>query len=445
MRGGATVQYRPYPAYKASGAESLGDVPEHWEVWKAKHAFRRVSSGTTPNTDDLRFYDGDVPWVTTSELRETVITDTAAKLTDTALHELPALKLYPPGTLLIAMYGATIGRLGILGVEACTNQACCALAESRVLDTKFTFYWLLAFRDQVVQLSSGGGQPNINQEKVAFLRLHTPPLPEQRAIADFLDRETGRVDALIAKKRRLIELLEEKRSALISHAVTKGLDPNVPMKDSGIEWLGQIPAHWETPPVYARYQVQLGKMLDSKRISGQQLAPYLRNIDVQWDTVNVNDLPLMDFSEADKERFALRRGDLLVCEGGDVGRTAVWDGAIAECYYQKAIHRLRPSGNGDHGRFFYYVMWAAAHTGVFEAGGNPNTIMHLTAEMLRAHRYPCPPVAEQKDIAKLLDDRMATIGALVSKNREAIDKLQEYRTALISAAVTGKIDVRGDA
>ena len=214
------------------------------------------------------------------------------------------------------------------------------------------------------------------------------------------------------------------------------------MKDSGIEWLGEIPEHWETPPVYARYQVQLGKMLDSKQISGEHLAPYLRNVDVQWDAVNVQGLPEMDFSQADRQRFALCRGDLLVCEGGEVGRTAVWDAQIAECYYQKAIHRLRPVGGRDHGRFFYYVMWVAAHIGVFEAGGNPNTILHLTAEMLRAQRYPAPPVAEQQSIARFLDDETARIDTLITKNHQLIAKLQEYRTALISAAVTGKIDVR---
>lgn len=209
---------------KDSGVAWLGEIPAHWEVWKASHAFGYIGSGTTPNTSDLEFYDGDVPWVTTSELREGYIADTTAKLTQRALEEHSALRLYQPGTLLIAMYGATIGRLGILAVDACTNQACCALSEPKQLDTKFAFYWLWAARTSIINLSSGGGQPNINQDAVRSLRICTPPLPEQRAIADYLDSETTKLDALIAKLRIHITKVQELRTALIAAAVTGKID-----------------------------------------------------------------------------------------------------------------------------------------------------------------------------------------------------------------------------
>lgn len=269
-----------------------------------------------------------------------------------------------------------------------------------------------------------------------------PSILEQKSIASFLDRETAKIDALVVKKERLIELLHEKRSALITHAVTKGLDPTVPMKDSGVEWLGQIPAHWEVAPTWTRYAVQLGKMLDTGRISGEHLAPYLRNVDVQWDSVNVVGLPEMDFTPSDREHFALRSGDLLVCEGGEVGRTAIWRGELAECYYQKAIHRIRALHPFDDHRFFFYVLYAAAKGEVFVAYSNPNTIDHLTAEKLRRHRFPFPPHEEQRAIAAFLDCETANLDALIAKVREGIEKLKEYRTALISAAVIGKIDVR---
>lgn len=285
-------------------------------------------------------------------------------------------------------------------------------------------------------------QPHLNAEQLGETLIFVPTIPEQHAIAAFLDRETAKIDDLIEKKRRLISLLEEKRAAIISHAVTKGLDPNAPMKDSGVEWLGEIPAHWIVAPVYARYRVQLGKMLDAKRISGEHLAPYLRNIDVQWDQINTIDLPKMDFLPSEKTRFQLQPGDLLVCEGGEVGRTGMWNGELDECYYQKAIHRLRPYQTIDKPRYFYYMMYAAAKRGLFIAGGNPNTIDHLTAEKLRRHRFPFPPPDEQEAVVMYLNRETAKIDALISKIHEAINKLQEYRTALISAAVTGKIDVR---
>jgi type I restriction enzyme S subunit len=230
------TKWKPYPKYKDSGFGWVKQIPDHWEIWKLSHAFKRIGSGTTPSTDNIEYYDGIIPWVTTSELRENMIKDTASKLTEEALKHHTTLSLYPIGTLLVAMYGATIGRLGILGVPACTNQACCAFADSDVLDNRFLFYSLLMRKQDIIMMSSGGGQPNINQDKLRSFRIAAPKILEQHTIAAFLDRETAMIDALITKKERLIDLLQEKRAAVISHAVTRGLDPSVPMKDSEVEY-----------------------------------------------------------------------------------------------------------------------------------------------------------------------------------------------------------------
>ena len=161
-----------------------------------------------------------------------------------------------------------------------------------------------------------GGQKRVPEDFIEDLRVAFPPLPEQQQIAAFLDRKTAELDAVLRLKERQLLLLAEKRQALISQAVTRGLDPTVPLKPSGVEWLGDVPEHWAVAPLYARYSVQLGKMLDASRVTGKHLAPYLRNMDVQWDKINVDDLPMMDFSVYDKEKFLLQDGDLLVCEGG---------------------------------------------------------------------------------------------------------------------------------
>ncbi len=240
-------------------------------------------------------------------------------------------------------------------------------------------------------------------------------------------------------------MLEEKRTALIIRAVTKGLDLDLPMKDSGVEWLGRIPQHWVAAPVYSRYEVQLGKMLDQARFRGEGLAPYLRNTNVTWNHVNLDDLSEMEFSSQERRKFSLKPGDLLVCEGGEVGRTSVWRGELPECYFQKAIHRLRLSRVDEEPRFLYYVMYAAAKSGVFVAEGNKSTIVHLTAEKLRKHRFPFPPCREQQLITEYLDRETVKVDALIGKGRHHIETLREYRTALIFAVVTGKIDVREEA
>ncbi len=211
-------------------------------------------------------------------------------------------------------------------------------------------------------------------------------------------------------------------------------------KDSGVEWLGEIPAHWEVAPVYARYQIALGKMLDAKRVTGESSGRYLRNIDVQWDAVNTEGLPEMDFAPGERDRYLIRPGDLLVCEGGEVGRTAIWGGQIEECFYQKAIHRVRPHSDKEAPRFFYYLMYTLAKRGVFVAGGNPNTIDHLTAVQLRHYRLPFAPTQEQRAIAAFLDRETARIDALVAKKERLIELLQEKRTALITRTVTKGLD-----
>jgi type I restriction enzyme, S subunit len=209
---------------KPSGVEWLGEIPEHWEIWKVNHGFKCIGSGTTPRSDDFSFYEGDVPWVTTSELRESIIYDTNSKLTNLALKNFSSLKLYPVGTVLIAMYGATIGRLGILGVPATVNQACCAFSDPIIFDIQFFFYWLMNRRPILISRSVGGGQPNLSQEDLKPLRVPTPPIGEQRAIAAFLENETVKIDGTITKIEESLDKLKEYRTALISAAVTGQID-----------------------------------------------------------------------------------------------------------------------------------------------------------------------------------------------------------------------------
>lgn len=149
-------KYQAYPEYKDSGVEWIGVIPIDWQMWKVSHASAYIGSGTTPKSDDEeKFYGGENLWVTTGELRESLIYETSKRVTDEALSSISALKLHPPGSVVIAMYGATIGRLGILGAMATTNQACCVMPPSNILYNKYLFYWLLANRQEIINMSSG--------------------------------------------------------------------------------------------------------------------------------------------------------------------------------------------------------------------------------------------------------------------------------------------------
>lgn len=339
-----------------------------------------------------------------------------------------------------------VGRKGSYGKVNWAAEPCYASDTTFFVDESTSrshlrwVYWLL----QTLRLDVGTDEaavPGLNRESAYSRDVLVPPLPQQRDIADYLDRETARLDALVAAKERVLGLLAEKRRALITRAVTRGLDPRVPLRNSGIPWLGEIPAHWETPPVYARFEVQLGKMLDEKKIKGTHLVPYLRNVDVQWGAINTSDLPEMDFDDDDRLRYALRAGDILVCEGGEVGRCAMWEGTHSECYYQKALHRLRPIGGRDEPAFFVLVMRAIVDSGQFALQSSAATIQHLPAEKLRVVRYPAPPLDEQRAIVAWLRSETGKLNAVAVATDRTIGLLKERRAALIAAAVTGLINV----
>lgn len=438
-----------YSAYKPSGMDWVGDIPEHWEVRRLKHLaavqFSSVDKHTLEGEEPVRLCNYvDVYY-------NDYINEGLEFMLATATRNEVARFQLSHGDVLVTKDSEAWDDIAVPAYVAkeldgvlCGYHLAHIRPDLRKLIGEYLFraFRSCGINDQFRIAANGITRFGLGKYWLDNGLFPVPPLEEQRAIAAFLGRETARIDALIEKKQRQIELLQEKRSALISYAVTKGIDPNTIMKDSGIEWLGEIPKHWDTSPLYARYCVELGKMLDTKRITGDHLLPYLRNIDVQWDQVNVENLPEMDIAPDEYSRFTLEEGDLLVCEGGEVGRTAIWLGKLPVCAFQKAIHRVRPRSNRDVPRFFYYIMRAAAWSGIFLAYGNPNTIPHLTAEKLRIYRFGFPTRDEQQRIVEYLDLETHKIDALTSKVQASIEKLREYRTALISAVVSGKIDVR---
>ena len=284
---------------------------------------------------------------------------------------------------------------------------------------------------------------DLNYSNFCGVDLASIPLTEQAAIGRFLDWANDRLERAIRAKRKVIALLMEQKQLAVQHAVTKGLDQKVPLKDSGVSWLGEIPQHWSVISLRMRYSIDLGKMLDAKRVTGRYSIPYLRNRDVQWDRVLVDQLPKMDISPAEFDRYTVKSGDMLVCEGGQVGRCAFWHEALPLCGFQKALHRVRAiDAKSDYPRFFFYQMQLAAGLGIFTADGNENTIAHLTNEKLRRNRFVFPPLTEQKRIADSLDAELEGMTQIVQRLKREISLLREYRTRLVADVVTGKLDVR---
>ena len=242
-----TARYERYPAYKDSGIEWLGEIPEGWHVRKIKFSITQLVGGGTPESDNDFYWaeEGGTRWVAIGDMSNTdVVKDTEKSLTNAGLAS-KGLRVLPSRTLIYSMY-ASVGKVSILAIPAATNQAIVGLIHNeQILLNRVLFYALKAVEPYVQRDASLNTQNNINAAKVRNIVLPTPTRDEQQCVITFLDRKAAQIDAVIEKKQKLIELLKEKRQALITHAVTKGLDPKAKMKDSGVEWLGEIPERWE--------------------------------------------------------------------------------------------------------------------------------------------------------------------------------------------------------
>ncbi|EAI8173505.1 restriction endonuclease subunit S, partial [Campylobacter upsaliensis] len=215
-----TKGLNPNIEFKNSGIAYLGLIPHHWEVARSGLIYKNISSGTTPQSDNDEYYkNGNIFWINSGDLNDSVLTNSKNKITQKAMMAYSALKISPKGSLIIAMYGATIGKVSILGIDACTNQACCVLCESKYLNTRFVFYYFIAKRQDLISMAYGGGQPNISQDIIKNFKIPLPPLQEQKQIANFLDEKCEKINSVIEKTKKQIELIKEYKNTLINEAV----------------------------------------------------------------------------------------------------------------------------------------------------------------------------------------------------------------------------------
>jgi type I restriction enzyme S subunit len=421
---------------KDSGVPWLGEVPEHWGLQRLDRLF------------DLRAeapLDGDQRVTGYLDGRVTLRSNIAGQKIKGVVKEAGWQRVHP-GDFAISGMNAHLGGMGVSDALGKCSPIYLVLKPKRHTNALFISHAVRrAAHSGALKALVNTIRFNSADFKRDDLKLILVPLPtktEQGAIVRFVDHADRRIRRYIRAKLKLIKLLEEQRQVIIHRAVTRGLDPNVRLKPSGVEWLGEVPVHWEVAALRHRYSQCLGKMLDSKRITGRHSLPYLRNTDVQWDRINVVGLPRMDIAPAEYDRYTVEIGDLLVCEGGDVGRCALWSGQLDICGFQKALHRLRPQSEAeDVPRFLYYALRAAAKGAAFN-DGHQSTIAHLTGDKLRAHRFAFPPSDEQAALVEHLDQILGILDHAVTATLAEITLLREYRARLISDVVTGKVDVR---
>ena len=439
---------KKYDSYKDSGIEWIGEVPSHWESWKISHAFNRIGSGTTPESGNPIYHEnGTINWLNTGDLNDGILDSCSKKITTQALEDYSSLKLFPTGSLVMAMYGATIGKTAILNFETTTNQACCVFCDSSIIDLKFLQYWFIGNKEQIINLAIGGGQPNISQNILKDIRVWCPDYSEQASLTQFLDYKTTQIDHLIAKKEQFIQLLEEERVAVINQAVTKGLDPNVSMKDSGVEWLGEIPEHWEVKKIKSVTK-KIGSGVTPK--GGAEIyeltgIPLLRSQNVYFDGFRLDNVAYItrEIHDSMKNSQVLFGDVLLNITGGSIGRCYYVTNEFEEANVNQHVCIVRPNERIIT-EFLYYVLSSTLgqqQIDLCQTGGNREA---LNFEQLKNFCLILPSIDEQHEIVYKLKKTLNAISLTIEKLSKEIELINEFKTALISEVITGKLDVRNE-
>ena len=439
-------EMKKYDSYKDSGIEWIGEIPSHWAVNKVKHNFSFKTGFTPPSGKSEYYEDGTHVWINISDLQEKEISDSVNKITDKAIEDFKP-EIVQKGSLLYS-FKLSVGRVGFNTMDCYTNEAIFSINPDSSTNLNFFYYSL---PDQILKNANENiyGAKILNQELIKNAYLVIPPTTEQTSIASFLDLKTSEIDEIIADKKRLLELYEEEKTAIINQAVTKGLDPNVPMKDSGIEWLGEIPKHWE---------VKRLKMLVSKVGSGVTPRggssvylnigiPLIRSQNVHFDGLKLDDVAFIS-EEVDEEmsNSRIQDGDVLLnITGASIGRCYFVPDGFGRGNVNQHVCIIRPNINEV--STVYLSLLLRSEVGQLQIRLQQTSANRegLNFEQLKNFHLPIgTSLSEQKSIVKHIESECSKIDFKKARTEELIELLTEYRTALVSEAVTGKINVTED-
>ena len=420
-------------------------LPAGWDIKPTKHVFS-ILNGATPSSSERSFWDGDIYWATPEDigsLQGRALKNTKRTITRDGYNN-SGTQIAPEGSIVLTTR-APVGNLALTEIPLCTNQGCKTLVpKSAFFNTNYFYYQLLSRKEELCSLATGTTFQELGTDALRAFEIWLPSASEQHAIATYLDNETTKIDALIAEKERLLSLLAEKRRALITQAVTRGLNPDAPMRDSGVEWLGEIPGHWEISKLKMLGRVRTG-IPKGRNLGNRETVtlPYLRVANVQDGYLNLSDVAKIEVLPEEAQTYRLEKGDVLMNEGGDadkLGRGTVWNGSLDPCLHQNHVFAVRC--------FHVESTWLAAVTSsdyakfYFESRSKQSTnLASISSTNIQELPVVLPPQEERLVIVKYLEEQTSKLDGLGTIAKRAIKLLQERRAALISAAVTGQIRV----
>ena len=438
-----------YAKYKDSGVHWLGSVPVHWTLCRLKN-FARFSGGGTPSRDIPKFWGGDIPWVSPKDMKAESILQTEERITSAGL-EGSSSTLVAPGRVLMVVRSGILKHtipVAINEVPVALNQDLKAIQfEPDVCEGRFFLRFVQGSNDALLLAwaKQGATVESIEHDYLAETIVPLPPIEEQRAITVFLDRETAKIDALIGKQEKLIGLLAEKRQATISHVVTRGVNFDTPMKDSGVAWIGQVPEHWQVYP--------LKRALISLTSGSRGWAEHYADSGALFVRIGNLSRDGIDLDLSDVQRVAIPEGtegvrtrvlpgDLLFSITAYLGSVAVAPQDIGIAFVSQHIALARLKTGNFLPEWLGYITLSVVGKTYLEMQGYGGTKIQLNLEDVGNLLTTVPSIAEQAQIVRMLSNELARLSALKTEAKRAIHLLKERRSALIAAAVTGQIDVR---
>ncbi len=405
------------PTYKPTNVEWLPSIPINWEIGKAKYYFS-YTTGFTPPTGQVEYYDEDIVWVTIADLNQKIVIDSATKLSQFAIDKFkPEISL--KGSLLFS-FKLSVGKVAFAGIDLYTNEAILSILPSNKYDVRYFYYTL---PHQLLQNASENiyGAKMLNQELIRNAVITFPSLLEQTTIADYLDKKTADIDGLISKKQQLIGLLREERTAVINHAVTKGIIPNAPLKSNSIEWLGDVPQHWCYKRLKYLAEIQTGGKNTEDRIIDGDYPFFVRSQEVE--RINTYSFD----------------GEAVLTAGDGVGVAKVFHYFKGKFDYHQRVYRISHFKE-IMGKYFFYYLQVNLIKEILKYNAK-STVDSLRLPMFQNFVIAYPNINEQEQIVEYIEIQTQKIDATIENIEKEITLLQEYRTALISEVVTGKIKV----
>jgi len=429
----AKTKVKRYDTYKNSSVEWLGEIPEHWEVLANKHIFSLKKNQVGKKSDDYDLLSLTLKGVVVRNL------ENGGKFP----AEFDTYQEVKKGDFVFCLFDVeeTPRCVGLSDFDGMITGAYTVMEPNENFDKRFLYhYYLNLDADKRMKPLYTGLRNTISKDNFFAFKTFVPPLKEQTKIAEFLDDKATKIEDAITIKKQQINLLKERKQILIHKTVTQGLNPNVTLKDSGVEWIGEIPEGWELKKVKHIAKVVLGKMLCNEDKGNYSLKPYLKSKNIQWLNVDINSVDKMWFSQKEMNEYRLEKGDLVLSEGGEVGKTCIWNNELKECYIQNSAHKVTVYKDNI-SEFYLNLFFVFGKAGAFDSIVNRVSIGHLTKDKLMNVVVVKPPLSEQKEISTYIKSASQKIEIAISLKQQEIEKLKEYKSSLINSLVTGKVKV----